>query len=400
MSELSRNLGSGSQGGGGGGGGGLQPSGRRLRQPGVPRGREVDRSFRANSGLEPVRKTPDSQGNRTRDRPLFIPDAKAPLRDQLRQVMRFLHYSYRTELTYWHWTVRFLRFCRLPDQGTWRHPREVGAPEVAAFLSHLATDLNVAASTQNQALNALVFLYGSVLLQPLGDLGKLARVQRPPRVPVVLTRHEVAAIFTASEASFVLFLKLLYGTGMRLMEMLRLRVKDVDLERRLIVVHDGKGRKSRVTMVPETLVLELEGHAKAIRRVFDQDRTDRAAGVWLPFALERKYPNAGREWPWFWFFPADQPGRDPVSELHRRHHVSPDAVQMAMRRAVLKAGLSKAATPHTLRHSFATHLLESGTDIRTVQDLLGHADVATTQIYTHVLSRPGIGIRSPLDRGG
>ena len=335
----------------------------------------------------------------TRDGPVFIPDAKAPLKEQLRQVMRFLHYSYRTELAYWQWTVRFLRFCRLPNQGNWRHPRDLGAPEVAAFLSHLATELNVAASTQNQALNALVFLYGSVLHQPLGDLGKLARVQRPPRIPVVLTRQEVSSVFAAADRPIQLHLKLLYGTGMRLMEMLRLRVKDLDLRRRMIVVHDGKGRKSRVTMVPESLVSSLEEHLKRVHGVFDLDRSNGAPGVWLPFALERKYPNAGREWPWFWVFPADYPARDPVSGVYRRHHASPDSVQIAMRRAVLKAGLNKPATPHTLRHSFATHLLESGADIRTVQDLLGHVDVATTQIYTHVMTRPGIGTRSPLDGG-
>jgi integron integrase len=284
-----------------------------------------------------------SPDDRKRDRPILVPNAKAPLREQMRQVMRFLHYSYRTELAYWQWTVRFLRFCRLPNQGGWRHPRDLGAQEVAAFLSQLAAESNVAASTQNQALNALVFLYASVLHQPLGDLGRLARVQRPPRVPVVLTRQEVAAVFAASDSPFLLHLKLLYGTGMRLMEMLRLRVKDLDLRRRMIVIHDGKGRKSRVTMVPEALVRELEEHLKSIRPVFERDRSSQAPGVWLPFALERKYPSAAGEWPWFWLFPADQPARDPVSGLHRRHHVAPDGVQIAMRRAVLWRGTPPAS---------------------------------------------------------
>ena len=336
-----------------------------------------------------------------RSRPSITPDAKAPLRRQVRQVMRFFHYSIRTETTYWQWIVRFLRFNRTPGAGAvaggWRHPRELGAREVSAFLCHLAVELNVAASTQNQALNAVVFLYNEVLHQPLGLLDGLVRVQRPPRMPVVLTREEVGRVFASVPSAFRLHLQLLYGSGIRLFEMLRLRIKDLDLARRQIVVHDGKGAKDRVTMVPESLVEGLRLQVAAARIVFEQDRAANLPGVWLPHALARKYPRADQEWPWFWVFPADQVSADPETGRIRRHHLSADQVQRAMRQGVLRAGLGKPATPHTLRHCFATHLLETGADIRTVQDLLGHADVATTQIYTHVMSRPGIGTRSPLD---
>ena len=270
---------------------------------------------------------------------------------------------------------------------------------MAAFLTHLAADLKVAASTQNQALNALVFLYGEVLHQPLGPLSGLVRVQRPPRLPTVLSRAEVDRVLSVVDGTERLPLQLLYGTGLRLFELLRLRIKDVDLPRRQIVIHDGKGGKDRVTMVPEVLVAALEQHRAGMRALFDRDRADGLAGVWLPHALARKYPRAEIEWAWFWLFPAGQFSRDPETGFHRRHHAPPEWLQRAMRRAVLQVGLTKPATPHTLRHCFATHLLEAGTDIRTVQELLGHQDVATTQIYTHVTQTAGIGIRSPLDSG-
>lgn len=317
--------------------------------------------------------------------------------------MRFLHYSERTEATYWHWIERFLRFHRkgsLPGPDSWRHPRELGAPEVRDFLTHLASDLHVAASTQNQALNALVFLYQQVLHQPLGDFADFLRVRRPPRLPEVLTRTEVGRVLEAVGAETVLPLKLLYGTGMRLFELLRLRVKDLDLERRLITVRDGKGAKDRRTMVPEVLREPLREHLVGVRVRHLEDLARGYAGVWLPDALARKYPSAPRDWPWQWVFPADFLTRRPGpegGEAFWRHHVLPETLQRAMREASVRIGLGKRATPHTLRHSFATHLLESGTDIRTVQELLGHNDVATTQIYTHVTSRPGIGVRSPLD---
>ena len=352
----------------------------------------------AKGGADPV----------ARHRVSVTPNPKAPLRQQLREVMRVFHYSHRTELAYWHWIARFLRFARLPTGASdgsggapgWRHPRDLGAAEVAAFLTHLATDLNVAASTQNQALNALVFLYGEVLHQPLGTLSGLARVQRPPRLPTVLSRAEVDRVLSAVAEPDRLPLRLLYGTGLRLFELLRLRIKDVDLQRRQILVHDGKGAKDRVTMVPEVLVPDLERHRAGVRRLYEEDRVNGLNGVWLPHALARKYPRAGVEWSWFWLFPAGQFSRDPESGVQRRHHAPPEWLQRAMRRAVLQVGLNKSATPHTLRHCFATHLLEAGTDIRTVQELLGHQDVATTQIYTHVTQKAGIGIRSPLDRGG
>ncbi len=351
----------------------------------------------------------DMQGDmrhRRRPREACVPNPSLPLREQLREVMRFLHYSPRTEETYWNWTLRFLRFCRHPGVSgpdSWRHPREVGATEVRDFLTHLATDLNVAASTQNQALNARVFLYAEVIHQPLGDLGEIVRVRRPPRLPEVLTKSEVSRVLGAVPEACALPLKLLYGTGMRIFELLRLRVKDLDLERRLITVRDGKGAKDRVTMVPESLLEALRGQLERVRALHGRDVAAGYAGVWLPDALARKYPSAPREWPWQWVFPADSltmlPSVDPMTAgtVAWRHHLLPDTLQRAMRLAVQRVRLGKRASPHTLRHSFATHLLEAGTDIRTVQDLLGHNDVSTTQIYTHVLSKPGMGVKSPLD---
>jgi integron integrase len=329
------------------------------------------------------------------------------LREQLREVMRFFHYSGRTEETYWQWVVRFLRFHRRPGSPgpeAWRHPRELGAAEVSSFLSHLATGLHVSASTQNQALNALVFLYGEVLNQPLGEVGDFARVRRPPRAPEVLSRAEVARVLAAVEPDYALPLQLLYGTGLRLMELLRLRVKDLDLERRQIIVRDGKGFKDRVTMVPEKLVVALGEQIVKARAQHEADLQAGYAGVYLPDALARKYPNAPREWPWQWVFPSwslTKGGARPDAPAPGgglwRHHLLPENLQRAMKAAVKKTRIGKRATPHTLRHSFATHLLEGGTDIRTVQELLGHKDVSTTQIYTHVMQKPGIGVRSPLD---
>ncbi len=339
-----------------------------------------------------------------RPREGIVPNPGLPLREQLREVMRFMHYSPRTEETYWQWIVRFLQFHRVPGQQgreSWRHPKDLSEPEVRDFLTYLATELGVAASTQNQALNALVFLYRDVLQRPLGDFGTFARVQRPPRLPEVLTRAEVTLVLSAVSPEAQLPLKLLYGAGMRLIELLRLRVKDVDLDRRVVTVRDGKGAKDRVTVLPESLREPLSEHLVEVRRKHDTDLAADYDGVWLPDALARKYPSAPREWPWQWVFPADswsaRPRSDGVPGVRWRHHLAADALQRAMRAAVTRVRLGKRATPHTLRHSFATHLLESGTDIRTVQELLGHNDVATTQIYTHVLARPGIGVRSPLD---
>lgn len=334
----------------------------------------------------------------------FVPSPKASLRDQLHEVMRFFHYSPRTEAAYWNWIARFLRFHKRPGLGgsaAWRHPKDLGASEVSAFLSHLATTDKVAGSTQNQALNALVFLYEQVLHQSLGDIGEYARVSRLPRVPLVLSRKEVSTVLAAVEPPHDLPLRLLYGSGMRLMELLRLRIKDLDLDRRLITVRDGKGAKDRVTMVPETLVKPLRTHLKQVAGQHEADLKRGYDGVWLPGSLARKYPKAPREWPWQWVFPMEELAHFTPDEggprVWRRHHLLAVALQRSMKKAVAKVRLSKPATPHTLRHSFATHLLEAGNDIRTVQELLGHNSVTTTQIYTHVMQKPGIGTRSPLD---
>jgi integron integrase len=280
----------------------------------------------------------------------------------------------------------------------------MGAAEVAEYLTHLATVGRVSASTQNQALNALIFLYAEVLHQPLGELGDFARATRPARLPEVLSRGEVRRVLEAVEADYALPLKLLYGSGLRLMELLRLRVKDLDLERGQIVVRDGKGAKDRVTMVPEALRAALGEHLERVRAQWEADVAAGYAGVWLPEALAQKYPSAPREWPWQWVFPGWSltKGRvRPDAPAHGlglwRHHQTPENLQRAMKAACRRAGVNKRATPHTLRHSFATHLLEGGTDIRTVQELLGHRDVSTTQIYTHVMQKPGFGVRSPLD---
>jgi integron integrase len=263
------------------------------------------------------------------------------------------------------------------------------AREVEAFLTHLAVEGKVAAATQNQALSALLFLYREVLKQDLPWLNEVVRAKRPTRLPVVLTRREVARVLERMEGVHGLMARLLYGTGMRLMECVRLRVKDVDLERGEILVRDGKGAKDRVTMLPESLVEPLKAHLKARRRIHEEDGKKGMASVYLPDALERKYPNAAVDWGWQYVFVAGSYSVDPRGGAKRRHHMDEKLLQRAMKRAVQAAGLEKPATPHTLRHSFATHLLESSYDIRTVQELLGHADVSTTMIYTHVLNRGG-----------
>jgi len=345
---------------------------------------------------------------------LLTPNPKARLRDQVREVLRFHHYSLRTEKAYWQWIRRYLVFCRdhphltpalsPPSEGAerekrWRHPKEMGAPEVAQFLTHLAVAGNVAASTQNQALNALVFLYEQVLQLPLGDLGEFARVKRPARLPVVLSQEETQRVLAALKpGTGGLIVRLLYGTGMRLMECLRLRVKDVDFARNQIVVREGKGDKDRMTMLPDKLKLELQTHLERVKLLHETDVADGFGRVHLPHALARKYPKADRELAWQWVFPANGRSKDPRTGMVRRHHVHELAVQRMMKEAVRLARLKKPATCHTLRHCFATHQLEAGYDIRTVQDLLGHKDVATTMIYLHVMQKPGLGVKSPLDR--
>jgi integron integrase len=315
------------------------------------------------------------------------------LLDQVREKIRALHYSGRTEETYVHWIRRFILF-----HGK-RHPREMGEVDVAAFLTHLATSERVAASTQNLALAAVLFLYRDVLDRDLPWLKDVVRAKRPQRLPTVLTRREVdllLGLLDQSEAALVV--RLLYGTGLRLMEGVRLRVGDVDFERCQITVRQGKGGKDRVTVLPQALVEPLRTQIAARRKVYELERAAGEVGVWLPDALERKYPGAGSEWIWQFVFAARRPSRDPRSGVRRRHHLDESLVQRQVRRAALRAGLTKHVSPHTLRHSFATHLLEGGYDIRTVQELLGHSDVSTTMIYTHVLNRGGRGVVSPLDR--
>lgn len=314
------------------------------------------------------------------------------LLDQVRAAIRIRHYSIRTEQTYVHWVARFIRFSGM------RHPREMGAREVTAFLSALATELDVAAATQQQALSAVLFLYRHVLEVELPWLDDLVRPKKPARLPTVLNTDEVSRLLDSFRPEHALMSRLLYGTGMRLMECLRLRVKDVDFTRSEILVRDGKGGKDRVTMLPRSLSAPLREQLRRAKALFDADRAAARPGVFLPHALERKYPHAGESWPWFWVFPAEGLSVDPRSGIERRHHAHEKALQRAMKQAAARARLCKPVSVHTLRHSFATHLLESGYDIRTVQELLGHSDVSTTMIYTHVLNRGGRGVVSPLDR--
>jgi integron integrase len=313
------------------------------------------------------------------------------LLDQVRIEIRLRHLSYRTEQAYVHWIRRFILF-----HGK-RHPREMGAVEVSAFLTHLAVERTVSASTQNQALNAIVFLYRHVVKADIGDIENIVRAKRPVRVPEVLSKEETRRVLDAMTGTPQLMARLLYGTGLRLMECLRLRVKDIDFDRNEITVRGGKGGKDRRTMLPASLKQPLEDHVRRVRLLYEEDRRNRVAGVVLPDALEIKYPNAGIEWPWQWVFPARGLSRDPRSGIFRRHHTVPDGLQRAVKAAAGLANVSKRANCHVFRHSFATHLLESGYDIRTVQELLGHSHVATTMVYTHVLKRGGLGVRSPLD---
>ena len=317
---------------------------------------------------------------------------KPRLLDRVRAALRIRHYSRRTEDTYVGWIRRYILF-----HGK-RHPAEMGAPEVTRFLSALAVDGNVAASTQNQALSALLFLYREVLELDLPWLDGVVRAKRPQRLPVVLTREEVRAVLQPLTGAPRLMAYLLYGAGLRLLECCQLRVQDVDFGANQIVVRSGKGDKDRVTMLPAAVKAALARHLETVQAQHRRDLQSGAGWVELPTALNRKYPNAGREWAWHWVFPATRFYTDRVTRQRRRHHLHESVLQRMVKAAVRRAGLAKRATPHTFRHSFATHLLEDGYDIRTVQELLGHRDVSTTQIYTHVLNRGPAGVRSPIDR--
>lgn len=313
------------------------------------------------------------------------------LLDRLREALRSRHYSRRTEQTYCLWVKRFIYFHNV------RHPAEMAELEVNAFLTHLAIKGKVSASTQNQALSALLFLYRHVLGQELGELGEVIRARKPKRLPVVMTREEVRAVLACLSGDKRIMAALMYGTGLRLMECLSLRIQDIDFNRNEILVRDGKGAKDRVTMLPESLKKSLQDHLEKVKIIHDRDMRDGWGRVLMPNALDRKYPNANREWCWQWVFPQENRWKNPKTGEEGRHHVDESILQKAFKQAVRKSGLVKRATCHTLRHSFATHLLESGYDIRTVQELLGHNDVRTTMIYTHVLNRGGHGVKSPVD---
>ena len=319
------------------------------------------------------------------------PPQGSRLLSQVRERARYLHYSLRTEKAYVYWVRFFVRWHGL------RHPRDMGAAEVQAFLTMLASERHVSSSTHNQALSALLFLYREVLGIALPWLQELARPGYTRRIPTVLTADEVRLLLAQMQGEPRLLARLLYGTGMRLLEALRLRVKDVDFERHVIVVREAKGAKDRVVMLPLALETDLRTQLATARSVWELDRRLGQAGVQVPHALERKYPQVGQTWAWFWMFPSPALSTDPATGVVRRHHLHEERLQRALRKALAQAGIAKRVSAHTLRHSFATHLLQSGTDIRTVQELLGHSDVSTTMIYTHVLKIAAGTTRSPLD---
>jgi integron integrase len=313
------------------------------------------------------------------------------LMDDMRAALRSRHYSRHTEQAYCRWVVRYLRFHGL------RHPAEMAEPELNAFVTHLAVADHVSASTQTQALSALLFLYRKVLHREVGELESLVRAHKPRRLPVVLSRDEVRAVLAELDGDAWLMASLMYGAGLRLMECLRLRIQDVAFARAELTVRDGKGGSDRSTMLPAAVVPSLSLQITRAKAMHRRDLDDGWGRIALPEALERKYPTAPTDWRWQWVFPQQKRWTNRRTGEQGRHHVHPTSVQRAMREAVQRAGIDKHATCHTLRHSFATHLLESGYDIRTIQELLGHKDVSTTMIYTHVLNKGGRGVRSPLD---
>ena len=322
----------------------------------------------------------------------FKPDPNLRLMDQVRQVLRYYHYAYRTEQTYCDWIARFIRYfdCKY-------HPKNMGKEEIEAFLSHLAVDLKCSASTQRQALNAIVFLYARVLHQPLEDQIAPVRAKRLPRPPVVLSKSEVARILSFMKGQHWLMARILYGCGLRLMECIRLRVQDLDLERSRLYVRAAKGGKDRVTLLPETLHQELKDQLERVTALHEADLADGFGEVYVPEALSRKYPNAATSLQWQYLFPAKKLAKDPRTGQIRRHHVLESGLQKAVKKAVSLAKINKPVGCHTFRHSFATHLLEDGVNIRVVQELMGHADVKTTEIYTHVMAKDLKAVKSPLE---
>lgn len=320
-----------------------------------------------------------------------ITKRKPKLLDQLREALRSRHYSHQTEKTYVMWVKRFIYFHNV------RHPAEMAEPEINAFLTHLAIKENVSASTQNQALSALLFLYRHVLGREIGDLGEVIHARKPKRLPVVMTREEIKAVLSCLVGDKRLMASLMYGAGLRLMECLRLRIQDIDFERNEILVRDGKGDKDRITMLPVSLKTPLLEHLKKVKKIHERDLAEGWGHVQLPDALDRKYPNAPTEWRWQWVFPQENRWKNTKTGEEGRHHIHETILQRAVKEAVRKAKIVKHVGCHTLRHSFATHLLEAGYDIRTIQELLGHRDVSTTMVYTHVLNKGGHGVHSPVD---
>lgn len=313
------------------------------------------------------------------------------LLDQVRDAIRLKHYSIRTEHAYIDWIKRYILFHKK------QHPKDLGERHINCFLTHLAVNRRVASSTQNQALCAIVFLYREILKIKLGDFGEIAWAKKPSKLPVVFTREEVKQILLQLNGTSWLMGQLLYGAGLRVMECVRLRVKDVDFGYGQIVVRDGKGKKDLVTILPEIIVDELQRHLLKAQQIHEKDLKAGFGAVYLPYALERKYRNANRSWSWQYIFPATRRSIDPRSGIERRHHISETVPQRAVKQAIRNSGITKAGSCHSLRHSFATHLIEDGYDIRTVQELLGHKDVSTTMIYTHVLNKGGKGVKSPGD---
>jgi len=315
------------------------------------------------------------------------------LLDQVRNKIRLKHYSIRTEQAYVRWIKRFILFHNK------KHPSNMGKPEIEAFLSYLAMKQRVSSSTQNQAFNAILFLYRDVLTRNLDDSINAMRAKKPKRLPTVMTKDEAVSVISALSGVYQIMAKLLYGSGLRLMECVRLRVKDVDFQRNQILIRDGKGMRDRATMLPKSVEFALREHLEWVRKIYEEELRNGGGRVYLPQALERKHPNAAREWIWQYVFPAKSLSKDPRSGETRRHHIHENALQKAVKRAVKLAGIPKQVSCHTFRHSFATHLLENGYDIRTVQELLGHKDVNTTMVYIHVLNKGAKAVRSPLDSG-